>query len=102
MARPLELVGRDFSVEAAASSSWLVASVVQFLVSRSCNKVARSYGGSIGEGMVSSPFAHCDRTNKHCVDDTAVRVAHGHEEQLGQTYSGEMQCQNAWWQDDKL
>ena len=102
MARPVGLADKDFSGEAAALSPWLLASVVQVLVSRSCNKVARSYGGSIGEGMVSFPFAHCDRANKHCADDTAVRVAHGHGEQLGQNYSGEMQCQNTWRQDDKL
>jgi hypothetical protein len=102
MARPVGLADRDFSGEAAALSPWLLASVLQVLVSRSCNKVARSYGGSIGEGMVSSPFAHCDHTNKHCADDTAAMVAHGRGEELGQTYSGEMQCQNTWRQDYKL
>lgn len=102
MARPVGLDDRDFSGEAASSSPWLVASVVQVLVSRSCSRVARSYGGNIGEGMASSPFARCYHMNKHCADDTVVRVTHGHAKELGQTYSGEMQCQSAWQQDDKL
>ena len=105
MARPVGLADRDFSGEAAALPPWVLASVVQVLVSMSCSKVARSYGGgSIGESMASFPFDHCGRRNKHCADDTAVRAAHGHGhgEQLGQTYSGEMQCQNAWQQDDML